>query len=313
MIYSISAWNSKNEELVMPLASPSKSGINVINVTGVTPIGGEIYITPFGSVDGGIFAGARVPSRNIVLTLGMYPEKKKDGTLGTIEESRLKTYNFFRIKDSVDLVFYTDNRQLIITGYVESNDVDIFSQKETATISIICVNPWFYTVSHPAISFSGARPKFEFPFQSEYYATTFEEGLLEFGNISIDTKTIIFYNGDVQTGFNLYINFLSSNFHNIYIYNMDTREQIRLYTDQIEVLTGAPLDVGDEIQISTVSGKKYAYLLRSGVLTNVISMVDKNSTWFQLTKGANTFAFATDYGVENIDMRFSYEDRFAGI
>lgn len=313
MIYSISAWNPKHEELSMPLSKPEKSGINVIKVTGITPVGGEIYITPFGNVDGGLFAGARVPSRNIVLTLGMWPEEKKDGTLGTIEESRLKTYNFFRIKETVDLVFYTDNRQLIITGYVESNDVDIFSKKETATISIICINPWFRTVGYPSISFSGSRPKFEFPFQSERYATTYEEGLLEFGNISIDTKTTIFYNGDIQTGFRVYISFVHSNFHNIYLYNMDTRERMNLYTDQIEIITGRPLDIGDELQISTVTGKKYAYLLRNGELIDIISIVDKNTDWFQLTKGANVFAFSSDYGIDAIDMRFNYEDQFAGI
>lgn len=312
MIYSISAWNPKHEELSMPLSYPGKSGINVKNVTGITPIGGEIYITPFGSVDGGLFAGARVPSRNIVLTLAMYPEEKKDGTLGTIEESRLKTYNFFRIKDPVDLVFYTDNRQLIISGYVESNDVDIFSDKETATISVICVDPWFHTAQYPTIGFAGSRPRFTFPFASEENGKL-KENLLEFGNISIDTKMTIFYNGDVQTGFNISINFLSSNFHNIYIYNMDTRDQLRLYTDQIKLITGQELNVGDELQISTVSGEKYASLLRNGQFFNVISMVDKNSTWFQLTKGANVFAFASDNGVENIDMRFNYVDRFAGI
>lgn len=312
MIYSISAWNPKHEELNMPLSKPEKSGINVINVTGITPVGGEIYITPFGSVDGGLFAGARVPSRNIVLTLGMHPEEKKDGTLGTIEEARLKTYNFFRIKDYVDLVFYTDNRQLIITGYVESNDVDIFSEKETATISIICVSPWFHTVGYPTIGFSGNRPRFSFPFSSEKDGKL-PENLLEFGNISIDTKMTIFYNGDIQTGFRVSINFLGSNFKNIYLYNMDTRERMVLYTDQIKLMTGQGLDVGDEIQLSTISGEKYAFLLRNGAFTNVISMVDKNSTWFQLTKGANVFAFACDYGVDLIDMRFNYEDRFAGI
>lgn len=312
MIYMVAARNPKNQMLEMVLTNPEKTGINVKNITGISPIGGEIYITPFGTIDGGVYAGSRVPSRNVVLTLGMYPRLKANGWLGTIEESRLITYNFFRIKDPVDLVFYTDNRQLVLTGYVESNEVDIFSDHEEATVSVICVDPWFYTVGRPDVIFDGTRGLFEFPFESEHNGTTHEE-LLEFGDISIDTRMTIPYEGDIKTGFVAYINFHTSNFQNIYLYNMDTRETFIIYTDRITLLTGERLGPGDEIQISTVSGDKYAYLLRNGYFTNIISAVDKNSDWFQLTKGDNVFAVACDYGVEHLNMQLVYHDRFAGI
>lgn len=303
MIYEVVAINPKNDILRMPLADPHFSGINVKNVTGITPIGGEIYITPFASIDGGIFAGARVPSRNIVLTLGMMNNPTD------AEDSRMKVYDFFRIKDKMTLIFSTSSRILQIDGYVESVDVDIFSQEEIATISVICVDPWFYSQSNRALSFAGISPTFEFSFSNE----SLTDNLIEFGNISIDTRTDIIYQGDITTGFELRVTFISEDFHNIYFYNMDTRERLTVLSDQIDNITGSPLSAGDELYISTISGDRHAYLLRGGEFLNVIGAIDKDSTWFQLSKGGNTFAFSSDQGVENIMMHISYRDAYAGV
>lgn len=303
MIYEVIAVNPKYEMLRMPLTDPYSSGINVKNITGISPVGGEIYITPFASIDGGLYAGSRVPSRNIVLTLGMMNHPND------AEDARMILYNYFRIKDPVNLIFYTSYRILQINGYVESVDVDIFSEEEIATVSVICVDPWFKSDINRAISFSGTMPSFEFIFSNE----SLTEPLLEFGTISIDTRTDIYYEGDVKIGFDLTISFLSSDFHNIYFYNMITKERLTIFTDQIQNITGSPLSVGDELYISTVSGDRHAYLLRNGVFTNVIAAIDKNATWFQLTKGGNVFAFSSDRGVENIMMNITYKDAYAGI
>lgn len=312
MIYKIVARNPKNELLEMDIRHPEKSGINVKNITGITPVGAEIYITPFGSIDGGIYAGSRVPSRLVTLTLSMFTEKLPNGDFSSAEDSRLRIYNFFRIKDWVNLVFYTSKRILQLTGYVEQVDTDIFSKDETATITVLCVDPWFYSSTYSQISFSGIKSLFTFPFSSEYGSMIPSEKLI-FGDISIDTRTDIMYNGDIATGFNMYITFNNDEFHNIYFYNMQTSERMNIYTDQIEKLTGIPLGRGDELQISTISGQKSAYLMRNGEYRNVISCVDKNADWFHLTKGNNVFAFASDSGVENISIRLSYRDAYAGI
>lgn len=309
MIKYIIAKNPKNELIQMELANPWASGLNVKKVTGVSPVGAEIYSTPFASIDGGIFAGARVPSRQIVMTIGFVTNGV---TITEIEEARYTCYNFFRIKDPVNLVFVTSNRILQIDGYVKDNDVDIFSEKETATVTIECIDPWFYSGEDSSKGFSGTDPRFEFPFSSEVGGETTPD-LLEFGVISVDTRTDVTYYGDIQVGFNMAITFFSTEFHNIYFYNMDTRERMNIYTDQIEVITGSPITAGDEIDICTISGKKTAFLLRNGVYTNIISAIDKDSDWIQLTKGSNIFAFASDYGVENITIDLSWRNAYGGI
>lgn len=302
MIYKVVAINLKNEILEMPLSNPWRSGINVKNVEGISPIGADIYSTPYGVIDGGVFSGARVPSRTITLTLGMMFHP-------TVEDARLILYNFFRIKDPVQLWFLTDNRYIGITGYIEDNSVDIFSEKETAVVTVRCIDPWFYSGVKKGTGFHGVRRLFSFPFSND----SLEEKLIRFGEISIDTRYMVFYEGDIAVGFKMNITFKTTALHNIYLYNMDTRERMNIYTDQVEALTGTPLGPDDEIVISTRSGDKSAYLIRNGLATNALSIVGKTSDWFKLTKGNNVFAFASDYGAENIDIDVTYEDAYAGI
>lgn len=320
MIYKVVATNPKGESIDMVLTNPEKTGLNIKNITGISPIGADIMSVPFASVDGAIYSGSRVPSRNIVMTISMYNEDLGRNRVGTIEESRLKTYQFFQLKDSVRLTFYTDHRTLYIDGYVESNDVDIFSKDETATISIICVDPWFYSIGQEARTLSGVRHMFEFPFSSQNYGDIFPDHSnypwpigIEFGDISMDTRVDMFYEGDIKNGFTATISFTGSDCHDVYIYNVETREQFHIYTDQIKMITGDSLSAGDEIVISTVSGKKSAFLLRNGVYINAIAIVDKNSDWIQLTKGTNILAVASDYGVEYINIAINFNNAYAGI
>lgn len=310
MIKQIVVKNPKGEVLDMVLKDPWRTGLNVQNVTGVTPIGAEIYETPFASIDGGIFAGSRVPNREIVLTLGFV--ESPDIKITDVEQCRYIVYNFFRIKDPVNLVFITDKRILQIDGYTKDVEVDIFSKTETAVITVHCIDPWFYSALNSSRGFSGTMGIFTFPFSSEEGSDDPNE-LLVFGKISVDTRTDVFYDGDIQTGFNMAITFTGSDFHNIYFYNMETRERMNIYTDMIEVITGQALGVGDEIDICTISGNKTAFLLRNGKFTNIISAIDKDADWIQLTKGSNIFAFASDLGVENIMIDLNWRDAYAGI
>lgn len=302
MIHRVTAINVKNEILEMNLTDPWTSGINVKKVTGISPIGAEIYSTPFGVIDGGIFSGARIPSREIVLTLGMM-------YMPQIEDSRMILYNFFRIKDPMTLMFLTDSRYILINGYVKDNDVDIFSDDETAEVTVECVDPWFYSPVYKAEGFNGVRGSFEFEFSNE----SLTEKLIEFGEITIDTRKRVEYEGDVSVGFKLTLSFRNTNFHNIYLYNMETRERMNIYTDQIETITGEAIHDGDELVISTKSGEKSCYLIRNGLATNALSAIGKNSDWFKLTKGTNVFAFSSDYGTENIEVDISYQNAYYGV
>lgn len=306
MIRRIVVINPKGESLDIDISKPQESGVNVINVTGISPANAEIYSTPFGSIDGAVYAGSRVPSRNIVLTLGMMFDPE-------IEDSRHKVYNMFRIKDQVTMIFITDSyksgRVSQITGFVESVDVDIFSKQETATVSVVCLDPWFLSLDIDEFAFAGYMGCFEFPFENDALSGP----QLEFGIVNIDRRANLFYRGDIERGFTMKIFINGSDVKNIRIYNVDTREIMYIYTDKIEKIMGRSLREGDELAIFTQSGQKGAYMVVNDVYTNVISAIDKNSDWFKLSKGDNVFAYACDSGEDKILIDMVYQNAYGGI
>jgi hypothetical protein len=192
MIKSITVKNYLNESIKLELASPEKSGFAVQKIDGLGPCKATINTNEFASADGGIYNSARVSERNIVLSLKLLANP-------TIETSRQLSYKYFPIKKAVTLTIETDNRLCETVGYVESNEPDIFSKFETSQISIICPDPYLYSVGANGTTttvFSGVQSLFEFPFSNE----SITENLIEFGAIENTTEQNVYYSGDSEIG-----------------------------------------------------------------------------------------------------------------
>lgn len=123
MIKSLTVTNPKGETLKLELANPDPSGLIVQKIEGLGPPKANINTTELATLDGSLFASSRATNRNIVINLAFL-------FAPTIEDARQKTYKFFPIKKPIAIEIETDNRQATITGYVESNTPDIFSQAE---------------------------------------------------------------------------------------------------------------------------------------------------------------------------------------
>lgn len=313
MIHAISITNPKGEALVLDLTNPEKSGLLVANVEGLGPPNAQINGQEMATADGMVYSSARVSSRNIVFTLAMvFRDENSIYGRQSIEESRHLTYKYFPLKKKIKMGFQTDERYLLIDGYVESNAPVIFSSEEYAQISIICPNPYFYQLGEEKTSFSGIQPLFEFPFSNEVSESSPDEKNIVFGEIWLDTRSILNYTGSVDTGMLITIHALGEA-KGIRLYNVDTREQMKIDTYQIETITGSPYQAKDDIVISTVIGDRYCMLLRNGIYTNIIGALSRDSDWFQLSSGNNGFAFAADEGEHNLSVTFSFKSAFVGI
>lgn len=302
MIKSLTVINPKNEALKLSLREPEESGLYIQDINGLGPPKSDVMTTRLAAIDGSLFSSSRITDRNIVMTLGMLDSP-------TIEEARLRTYKYFPIKKEITLFFETDSRVASVSGFVESNEPNIFSKMETAQISIVCPDPFFYDIGVDNTVFSGIRPMFSFPFANE----SLTENKLVFGEFLLDTRAILTYNGDVDTGVLITIHALGPA-NNITLYNIDTSERFSIDMNRVANLTGETFHIGDSIIISTIRGKRYAFLLREGLYTNIISAIDKRSDWFQLTSGDNIFMFTDSEGEEaNIMITFSYRNAYGGI
>lgn len=307
MIYSLAVTNFLGDRIRLELGKPGNTGFLVKSITGLGPVKANVNTTEVATNDGSMFNSARLSQRNIVIQMvfvnSIYGED--------IEEIRQKSYKYFPIKKNVELVIETDNRYVRTTGYIESNEPDIFSKQEGAQISIICPDPYFYSVSEDGdnvTDFYSIDPMFEFPFSNE----SLTEPLLVFGEIQIKTEGVITYTGDSEIGVMIYIHAIGPAEH-INIYNTETREVMTIDTVKLEKLTGQGLIAGDDIIINTLKGEKSITLVRNGVSYNILNCLDKNTDWFTLVKGDNIFAFTADSGVINLQFRIENKVIYEGV
>lgn len=300
MIQTITVINYLGDSIDLELANPEPSGIIVANVEGLGPVQTNINTTDLATADGAIFSSARVQTRNIVLSL-IFKENP------TIEYTRHITYKYFPIKRKVTLRVTTTERTVEATGYVESNTPTIFSKEEYTQVSIVCPDPYFYATSVGKKVFAGVEPLFEFPFSNPVRTRS-----IIMGEIVTDTRAILYYDGDVETGVRITIS-ARDVAQGIVIYNTKTYESMKIDDEKIRAITGSGFHAGDDILISTVNGDKYCRLYRDGQFTNIISAINKDADWFQLTNGDNIFAFTAEAGDYDIVMTFEYRIAYGGI
>lgn len=302
MIKSVKVTNHNNESLLLELYYPERSGLIIDNIEGLGPPNASINSNEVATIDGGLFTSARMTQRNIVITLSMMFDP-------IIEDTRLRTYKYFPVKKPIHLEVTTDYRHTECDGYVESNTPTIFTDHEQTQISIICPDPFFYELGQEEVAFAGVHSLFEFPFSNE----SLTENLIEFGTIHDDNRAIIDYKGDVDTGVFITVHVMARAAENITIWNVGTREHMRIDTNKIMRLTGIQFSQGDDIEINTKIGEKFIRLLHNGKYYNIISCINKDADWFQITGGYNTFTFVADAGTDNLMVTFRYRNAYGGI
>ena len=302
MIKSVTVTNYLGDSIKLELMKPEESGFIIQSITGLGPGKANINTSDLSTDDGAIYNSARLPSRNIVISV-KYLWKN------TIEEARQLSYKYFPIKRKVTLLIETDNRVAEIEGYVESNDPDIFSKEEGSDISIICPNPFFYDAYESiTTSFSGIEGAFEFPFSNE----SLTEPMLEFSVIRDVVDRVVNYKGDHEIGITITIH-ATGEAGDITFYNVDTGETMKVFSSSIEALTGTGITAGDEIVICTVKGQKSATLIRNAQSTNILNCINRDADWFQLVKGDNTFAYNATSGRNYLRVEISNRIIYEGI
>lgn len=297
MIHQVAVINYLGETKLFELRNPEKSGFAIMNMGGLGPPAATVNMTDMVTSDGSIFNSARIQNRNITLQLRFMDPN--------VEVNRHETYKYFPLKKRVDLVIWTDERVCATYGYVETNEPDIFNQYEGTNISIICPDPFFYSAGDDGVNttiFYSVEPEFEFPFSND----SLTEKLLNMGTILNLTERTVYYDGDGEIGVTIRMHALGD-VSMITIYNTGTREVMRIDTNKLRDLTGHGMIKGDDIIISTVRGDKYIRLLRNGLYTNILNVLDKDSDWFQLAKGDNIFAYTAEEGLS--DLQFKIENR----
>lgn len=311
MIESVAVVNSRNERLDLVLTDPWSSGFVVKSISGLGPAKGSVNVTDISSSDGAVFNSSRVGTRNIVLTLGFV----SDHSIGRdIETVRHLTYKYFPVKKPLRLYIKTDKRHLMIDGYVESNEPDIFSQNEGCEISIICPDPYFYKVRDEnggdTLGFDATEGGFFFVFSNEHLS----DPRLHFADIKLMQEKTVDYQGETDTGVFIRAHF-TGNVENLYIVKTSERKSMLIDTSRLGAVVGGENKFisGDDLLIDTRVGHKSVKLIRNSMEYNIINCVDLDADWLTLVQGDNTFSYRADVGPENMDLRIEYFNVYEGV
>lgn len=124
-------------------------------------------------------------------------------------------------------------------------------------------------------------------------------------------EQVVVYEGDIPYGVTCTVDILDA-ITDLKIYNIDTRDIITFYDDKIEAVTGAKLQAGDIIIMSTIVGDKYIHLLRGTKEYSLINCVSEEIDWFILNVGDNLFSYSCS-DTDAVEFTMTHKTALVGI
>lgn len=293
--------NIKNNVLTL---TQDESNYQVLSITGLNPPKAQINTSTIAGLDGSKFNSSKLESRNIVITLKIN---------GDIEANRIKLYKYFTTKEWCKFYYENDHRNVYIDCRVENFECDLFTNDETAQISLICPQPYFKDMETIIDDISKALAAFEFPFaygskgatNPQITPDSSTDNAIEFSTIDTSKITNIYNDSESETGVIIKIDVLGT-ISDIRIKNTQTGESFILKYSFLE---------NDRIVVNTNKGQKSVVLTRNGVTSNLFTAIRKGSTFFQLTIGDNFFGYTADNGSNDdlVHITFEHYNVYRGV
>ena len=282
-MYTLTAENQYGQQLELT-HNPAYS---VKSVLGIDPPDAIINTTRNAGQDGSVYNSAYMDNRTITITLAInYP----------VEANRIQLYQYFKSKFPVILRYKNETRNVYIHGYVQSFQVAYFDKKETAQITVICPKPHFNGSDLVTENLSNIVSMFEFPF-------SIEEAGIPISELSIGHEQAIINLGDIDTGALIRITAMDE-VVNPLIYNSTNNTVMKILDT---------LQESDVVEINSRSGEKSIRKISNGVVTNLISKLSDNSSWFTLVPGVNILSTMADSGSEYINIDFEIIYQYEGV
>lgn len=282
-MYELKVKNDKGEVLNLS-TSPM---YQVYKVTGLQPPAVSINSSVNATTDGSTVNSLRAGTRNIVLYMTLE---------GDVEKSRIELYRYFPLKKRITVYFKNGSRDVLIEGYVEVIECDLFTNKQIAQVSLLCPQPYFKAVNDLVSYFSDISALFSFPF------SVGAEGM-EVSSITRNVRKSIINTGDVESGIIIDL-YAVGEVVNPVIYDVFERTHIKLLFTMI---------AGDRIVINSNTGSKSITLIRGGVNTNIMGSMYPDSTWLTLGAGDNVFTYQCDSGADNLQLTFTASVLYGGV
>lgn len=267
-----------------------ESDYQIVNITGLNPPNAKLNFSNVAGMDGSLFNSSKLETRNIVITIKIN---------GDIEKNRLDLYRYFRTNQYCKMFYKNGRRNVYIEGYVETLECDLFSNSETAQISVICPNPYFKDMEIIVDDISKVIKKFHFPFSINI------DEPISFSEIDLNKVTNVVNSSESETGLIINATFFG-NVKKFEIRNTITGEQLMLNYLFME---------NDILTIDCNKGNKSITLIREANEYNLIPYLIKGSIFFQLSIGDNHFSYLADDGSSDhlVSIKFKHYNVYRGV
>ena len=281
---------NKNGDLL--ILTGDEAVYQITGIQGLNPPPAQINVTTVVGLDGARYNSARLQTRNIVLTIKIN---------GNAEQNRLRLYRYFRTKEWCVFYYRNGSVDVQIDGYVESVECDLFSNAETAQISILCPDPYFKSIAEIVADSSSVFSVFVFPFSINAGEPVIISSIDPDSDGAVDV-----YNGsESETGVILTAEF-SAAATSFEVKNTTTGDDIKL---------AYAFQENDKVIINTNKGQKGITLIRGGVLSNIFSALQPGSAFFQLIVGNNRFEYLVNNvpDSDDVSLVFRYYNLYRGV
>lgn len=258
-------------------------------VEGLSPPAGTINTSAYAGINGSHLNRAFIEKRNVVIS---YRMKGVD-----IESRRHALYRVVKPSHYIKVYYSTSKISVYAEGYVETNEVDNFTDQTTGQISIICPDIYWYSLTEQVSEYRNISGGFKFPFAIDskgvplgYYQRS---KYLHLQNDGDEIGLTFVITGIGGTG---------KSTRNLCIYNAETGAYMRI---------GNPIENGDILTITTHIGRKTCILTRNGVQENWIGNL-KLSEWLTAKTGENTF-YVDGMGISYVSIKAILRVGYLGV
>jgi len=269
----------------------------LIDQEGQTQANADISALTIGDIDGDIITNVRAEPRTITLTLRINPAVN-------VETAKRAILKVVKLKQSGTLIWTQNDRELKISGIVESVDMPRWNNAVAMQISLHCTMPFWEDAEDTILQINEAIGLQYFTALEDRSSDMlyFPDDGIPFGDFDTRRQRTFYNSGDVAVGMEFEILAIDT-VTNPIIYDAAGNFFGVGYGTKTVVM-----NEGDVIKINTNRGKLSVTKNRT---TNLLNYVKPRSTWLQLQTGENVFRVdSADVQTENMMFYVSYKQRY---
>lgn len=171
-------------------------------------------------------------------------------------------------------------------------DRDNLHSAPVLVLQLFAPDPYFYDQYDFGKNLAGVQPLLGFP-----WVSTVQDGF-SMGYYIYDSRTIFENKGDTNVGIRVVFRASRGTASNIRFTSLNTGEFVEALTE---------MEQDDELEISTVEGKKYIHLNGK----DVFNTINRQSKFFSLAAGNNLLEYSAETGETNLDVYLYYVPKYS--